>query len=475
METQSLTITGKKSAGIAMSAPMGVAWAFVAVVCVVLFGLGIRNALLISALAITGLALGIMQNRCGRTFPTPIVPVAALILTGSSAYVFYPLIQSDAIVSLQIPYKVDEYRSALFLYLISALALCAGSVISLRQPRLSTHPFKISGISINGFAPYALVLSIIPIFLVLAGFGLNGLLRRSHYLEIAGSPGAVSLSLLAMPIGGAALIFITLYPGTKLLWKCVAALILILYVLVYLGTGSRGIGLVSVLFGITWIVVRRSKKVVKVAIALMAGWFSLMLISAVLQLRVLEGDAGIVPAISFMTGDDFSWTIRGGEIFGNILFGLPLAGQIMQVDRLPMYGFWTSVTPLPSSYTRWEEFRPYVSWANATPYNALGELYDYGLAYVLVYMFTVGVVLGLIDNFLVRFPGVWNPLITFATTSAGLLFSTGLFQYPLRNTTRYLWYLIFAMALIVAVMYFKRVLVRKASLRSYRVGSIDRL
>lgn len=419
----------------------------VSIVSLVLFTpflqlMGFKEALLTGALAISGLALRTLQVRSNTAVPIPFIPIFVLLIAGTSAYLYYPSIQDSALVSMDIPYDSDQYFHALTLFVAAACALWFGAILIIRPKRQIVERRQWDAKQIRSWTPVIFLGALVPPALVLYGFGFDGLIERRHYLYIPGSSGAVSLSLLALPIGVALISFVLVHKLTSPLARITSVLFMALYLVMYLATGSRGLGLLPLIFLLVALVIRRPRPVTALFIAFITIPLTLWGISFPLQIRLWGEGAGIQPVLQYLSSDDLAWKIDLGRIFGNILFGLPLAGQILQSDELPSFGFWTSVSPLPSGMTRWAELQPLVSWGPATPYNALGELADYGAVYFCGYLITIGAAFGLMDNLIARHHGVLRQLLFLAALSTATLFSTGLLQYPLRNSTRYIWYLI---------------------------------
>lgn len=414
----------------------------------------VGESILLGAVALSLIAVRSLQRKSGRLIPVPVIPVTALILSGAAAFLYYPQIQDDALVSMDIPYNQSQYALALFIYVVAALLIWAGGWLILKPVTIVASQKGKMAFDVRLWGPFLLIATAIPIALVVYGFGIEALFERRHYLDIPGSAGAVSLSLLAMPIGAAVSSFVMLHPKTTMATRSLAILVLVCYLCVYAGTGSRGLGLVPAIILIVCVLVRRLSLIVYTSLAVVASYVSLSAMSLTLQVRQNAGSAGILPTFAFLVSDDYSWRIDPAELFGNILFGLPLTGQIATTDRLPAFGFWTSISPLPSGLTQWDELQPLVSWGPATPYNALGELLDYGLLQFLFYIFCIGAVFALIDNSVAKYSGFLRDIILLACLSTSILFTTGLLQYPLRNTSRYIWYLITALLVAKLVIYF---------------------
>lgn len=404
--------------------------------------IGLKEALLTAALALSGLALRTLQVRSKTTVPISFIPIFVLLISGTSAFLYYPSIQESALVSMDIPYDSSQYVRALTLFATAAIALWIGAILVIQPRRQPSEQKSWDTRQIRSWTPLIFLGMSVPPALVLYGFGIDGLVERRHYLYIPGSSGAVSLSLLALPMGVALISFVLVHKSTSTLARIASLLFMVLYLVMYLATGSRGLGLVPLIFLLVALVIGRPRPIIALVLACTTIPLALWGISFPLQIRLWGEGAGIQPALQYLLSDELTWRIDFGRIFGNILFGLPLAGQIIESDELPAFGFWTSVSPLPSGLTRWAELQPLVSWGPATPYNALGELADYGAAYFCGYLIAIGAAFGAVENVVARHHGVLRQLLFLAALSTATLFSTGLLQYPLRNSTRYVWYLI---------------------------------
>lgn len=417
--------------------------------------IGQEESLLATSLALSIICLRTLQSRSGTVVPIPFIPVVVLLVGGTSAYLYYPSIQNSALVSMDIPYDPTQYGKALVLFTVAAAAIWCGGLLTLKPASQRVEQSFWSHKQVRKWTPYILLLALVPPALVLYGFGIAGLIERRHYLHIPGSSGAVSLSLLALPIGAALVSFVIVHKATGTLARIASVGLLLAYVIVYLATGSRGLGILPIIFMLVALVIGNPRPFAGIISIITTIPLALWGVSLPLQIRLWGEGAGIRPALQFISSEHVTWKVDFGQIFGNILFGLPLAGQIIGSDRLPAFGFWTSVSPLQSGMTRWAELQPLVSWGPATPYNALGELTDYGVPYLLGYLVVVGAVFGLVNNLIMRHRGVLRQLLLLAALSTATLFSTGLLQYPLRNSTRYVWYLIlivFACSFVVLLL-----------------------
>ncbi len=170
-----------------------------------------------------------------------------------------------------------------------------------------------------------------------------------------------------------------------------------------------------------------------------------------LNVRSTSGGAGLSPFLHRLHEHPELWyQSHPGPVFGNLLFGVPLTGQIalLRGDTLPLHTFVTSINPLPGMFTDWSTVNQDLGLNQFTPFNALGELAGYGWPYAIGTMLVIGLVLGFAYRVTDQLTATMSTIATLALTSASAIFTCALLQYNLRSGLRIVWY---ALALVVVM------------------------
>lgn len=376
----------------------------------------------------------------------PLAGIVVLALSGCLAlgYSFYPLIENEALVSMRIPFSRQAYDAAFGVIFLSIVSIFFGGLLFLRPPvhrQIEGESNRLERL-VSLHAGKLLALSLIPLILYIVGYGPGGLIERRHYLEMAGPQLVVSASSIFGPVGAVLAAIVLIVRQSPRHLRTTAGLLLGGYFVVMLATGSRAVAVLPLI--LLWLFVEfRKPGKFGVSISVVASLFSVVaLLNASLVFRLEAVGAGLLPYVRVLTDNSERLSeVRFGQLVGNVLFGVPLTGDIVMSGKLDQQYFWTSINPLPGGLTEWGSILGELSWGPATPFNTFGELFAYGAIYVVIFMFCVGALVSGLDNIIFSFDGALRQTLTLVAVISLLLFASAVFQYPVRNASRIVWYL----------------------------------
>ncbi|WP_104138143.1 hypothetical protein [Arthrobacter sp. ZGTC131] len=376
----------------------------------------------------------------------PLAGIVVLALSGCLAlgYSLYPLIENEALVSMRIPFSRLAYDAAFAVIFLSIVSIFFGGLFFLRPParrQIEDESNRLE-VLVSLHAGKLLALSVIPLILYIVGYGPAGLLERRHYLEMAGPQLIVSASSIFGPVGAVLASIVLIVRRSPRHLRTTAGLLLGGYFVVMISTGSRAVAVLPLILLWLFIEFRKPGKL-GAAISVVGSLFSVVvLLNASLVFRLEAVGAGLLPYLDVLTEkSDRLFEVRFGQLVGNVLFGVPLTGDIVMSGQLDQQYFWTSINPLPGGLTDWSSILGELSWGPATPFNTFGELYAYGIIYVVMFMFSVGALVSGLDNIISSFDGALRQTLTLVAVISLLLFASAVFQYPVRNASRIVWYL----------------------------------
>ncbi len=199
------------------------------------------------------------------------------------------------------------------------------------------------------------------------------------------------------------------------------------------------------------------RSISKSKIALMF-WFLLLPIMFYLPLFLRGGRLGLInlPSnILFLVSSKgiISLYFNGIEqVVMSTTFGLPLSYMVAHSQKIPSEYFATEISPLPSfmaipGMPGWYDIAPMLRINTYTPYNAIGELINYGLAYFFFYYICIGIVVFYFDRFVFRLrrndAGIFLRMLVYCCVILVFLSLALSTQYNLRASTRFIYYALF--------------------------------
>jgi hypothetical protein len=283
--------------------------------------------------------------------------------------------------------------------------------------------------------------TVIPVGILILGKG-SALWNGEKDAAIAGFEPLARLGGLLAPIA----MLLCAYYAARGMRRTAATWIFGVYVVVLAASATRLVGAAPLL----WLLggylggdasTRKEVATARWCVALLASY---ILFSLVLTLRNLP-ERGLLPYSEFLLNNPDALWRSPADAVGNILFAVPLANVVAyESPRLPLADLLTSVSPAPSSMTDWSTVAPTLRVHAFIPYNALGELLNYGIA-VTVTFFAVA-------SFCFSSLFANSRRAALPVRIAGEIFSLGLvglflvvsLEYNLRAAARYAWIALFA-------------------------------
>ena len=287
----------------------------------------------------------------------------------------------------------------------------------------------------------------LPLILTIVGIGPDNIWWRSDYLVEHYHYFLIAGSLLSLP---AVLYLGAITPSRRnITWRVSCGFIFVLYMLIYLAMSTRQI-VVIIVFYIAGLSLGGARR--KVIAPLVTMWvLSLpLLLQIPLQLRGMPHQ-GLAPLFNNLISIATDTRISTGYIdaidagIRNLTFGVPLSGYVGSRPPIPIEALGSSLNPLPSfipvpGLPPWENFQESLRATKYIPYNALGELLNYGWPWLTFYYMLVGLLAAWLEVSANYFQRQRSQLGYIVGCGMLLLFSIVSTQYNLRSATRLLWY-----------------------------------
>jgi hypothetical protein len=299
-----------------------------------------------------------------------------------------------------------------------------------------------------------LAVSAIALMFLVAGVGPLNLIERSLYLPVVSQP-VKSMGLMFTPIAslGLGTLFIR---GSRWSWRMAALLINLLALIIFFALASRSGAATAMLFAVGILMGRRDSRG---AMALAAVWVVLAGILLVLALA-LRGfpTQGVTPFVNILMVEGLDVLVHHSgtgigmvALVGSFPMSLPLTAVVMLAQSLTPADLVASISPLPGVMSGWYQIVDRLRVTPYAPYNAVGELLNYGLSIALPYFFVVGAFFAKLD-YRVRSSLNREQWITAAGVfGLTLMFSLTAIQYNLRSATRVIYYLLVIEAFLLVL------------------------
>jgi hypothetical protein len=404
------------------------------------------------AVLAVGVALGFVETvailRRAGSFTATLFPMLAVNVVLLLGMVLWPVVASRAIVSVGLVVSAADLRGAAIVGIAFALAYTIG-VLIVGPPGLG-HSMRERLTSIR-----------LPVWpLVLVGFGILGItflaygsaLLRGDYLSATGPAWAATASVTLTPVAVVALC-VAAFRKSRL--RVIAVLGVVLWIAVLFGRSSRYLAAIPAFLLLGAYMAGRAK--IRPWVWVVVVISTLVLLQLPLALRVHADGVGFLTLSEALIQDPggIFASIDPAAILGNILFSSPLTA-VVSARSIPADAFWASITPAFGDFADWDTYRAELRIDQTTPYNALGELASQGLIAVVAMGLIVGVIIALAERIAQRLPGTTGSIAVLAVMAVTALYSVTILQYNLRTSTRLLWYLIAAIAVLWLISLFFR-------------------
>ena len=373
-----------------------------------------------------------LSRRCHGFTPAALIVAIVLSVSILGAYL-YDNISSEAAVSADLATDSAALQTAVVIAFVFCTCVTAGALLATVGQREAQAP--LSGIRLPKRP--LLIAGYLSLFLLVLGRG-RALIYAPYYLDSSGPRVALIIGTSTAAVGALALCVAFFQERSS---KWIAGMGITGFAIAHFAVATRQLALLPALILAGYLLAPSSEKKrvgpVKVTAVVAATIF---LIHLVLYLRASPYGVGISPFLRLLQENPHLFAgFKFSEIFGNILFATPLTATVANLD-VSLAAFFTSINPLPSTYTDW----PTLLWTLRinynTPYNGLGELRAVGWTVLVIYATLVGAIFTTcmrIARSLAPSAAIVTRVLIIALTT---LYSLDLLQYNLRSGTRLVWY-----------------------------------
>lgn len=364
--------------------------------------------------------------------------------SGRSDYTFYNIYPSDLYC-----------LSSVAAHFLSAFGLYFGYTFCVRLNSFSVKSlgsvlYEFSVISGNKYVVYInFSVAIVSIFSHIFTYGFGDLLSRDYYMPEAGGVAPVIAQLSAI-VG---LILASLTIGSNdFKIKLVGLFLSVLFVLLMFSKGSR-FSVAGFVLALIIPIMSSSKGEFKYYKLIM---LIILIVSVVPLLHVVlyfrsDSVYGLFiylqkfgDALNSLPDGDFQsvW-----DIVFNLTFSVPVT-EITTYGDNSINNILIALNPAPGGLAGWYEIADLRRVSVDVPYSAMGELYGYSPLVCFLYMLIAGYFITYIQFYSENFSTLARFVGLISAVSLGLLFAILAPQYPLRNITRLVYYMLLIFILI---------------------------
>jgi hypothetical protein len=419
----------------------------------------VRPLILLAVGIVTVAQVAVLRWATGRTMPFAAVVIVILNTVGATGYLYFRDVAQAGPVSAALAVGASEYDAAGRAFALASLAVLAGGLVgsigrhwanvsSMRAEDLITAVARLPGTPL-------LLGCAVPLLFTTFGTGVVEVVSRPQYLYTGGPSWMAGVGDALTPIGmtGAALILFENRRRTHRGWAC---MLLVAYVALLLSRDTRLLAVMPLALFASFVLQGQGRKRGRVALlaaGTAAAASALFLLQLTLALREQVVGAGLAPYLAALARDPgLAFTSTGGGVAGafqNVLFSVPLTGYLAaDLSSLPASALSTSLSPLPSGFTDWENIAPLLRLNIYTPYSALGELAVHGALVLSLYFAVVGYLASRLQILSARLPGFRPLVLQLVLGTLFLFFSFTALEYNLRSSTRLIWYAVLIYVLV---------------------------
>jgi len=381
--------------------------------------------------------------------------ILVYVITSFGGYFIYPEIDdsiaggSAALVLTQqeLSRTMEAFFYLLYAFIVGACCyvLLSGKFVSVRHRPGQIRPKLKIKRSVRVLLLLAVIFSLVSLIF---GFGLEEIFWRTDYLSERNKYLVILGKALVLP----ALLFLGYLFGIakSTYYKVFLSLMLIIFMTVLFSMATRRLALAPILFFMGSLAANpKSKATIMFLYISFAIAPLLMQLAFVLRALPVQGLMPFAAIITHtaLTNDHVSLL----SPIKNFLFSFPLAGTVMDLPSLDFSYLLTSLNPLPGFMTDWYEINQNLVLNTYTPFNALGELLNYGLTLSVGIYFFFGFYFAHLDKIIrARFVQQKGLLLALMLFGISILFILTSLQYNLRSAMRLIYYTMF-IELVIAL------------------------
>lgn len=402
------------------------------------------------------MSIGAFSGRLAPPYLSPVtITSGALLALGLLGSAFYSAVQYAAEGgSAAIFLSEEQTRDTLIILATAATCVLVAGLLTVSVGPRIAKPAEGFHIHLDSRWRFWLLLgSFTPLLITVVVTGGDLLVRGLYIDEAVQDAGILSI---AGQLSVAAVIALGYIAGAAGGWPRFMALIGgASYFLLFFSGGSRRLALFPVLFAVGLLAARRNKWTVM--LLLLSIPLSLYLIRTALYLRGLP-EHGLLPYLAALPGLA-DYPVGWDSILKNVLISFGIIGAtVFQRAPIDPAVFWVSVNPLPGAAAGWYEAASTLRINYYTPYAGVGELANYGPAYLIGFFLVVGVILGVFDLQVQALIRDKAPVLALVVVGLTGLFVLYMVQYNLRSASRMI---IYGIAASLAIAIVHRAMVRR--------------
>jgi hypothetical protein len=377
-----------------------------------------------------------------------ISPIAVILFAYLATAILGPLGltgNGPGTVSAKITLTPDEVYQTFLIFVVAVGSLCVGALfLALLSPRTSIDLGSSKpSIGAPGLRRVVGLLAVVPLLLAVVGFGLDNLLFRASYSTTsAGDIVPTAGKILALP--AVAIVSWLGKTSKSAISKVTAYSVVILYTVLLLSLSTRAFALVPLMVALGWLASNPRSARARWLMPLTAV-SSILLLQTPLALRAANPyQHGLLPYVqTLFSGQD--QTISVLNAVSNLLFSFALTGAVaLHTSHLSASYFYLAIDPRLGQWTDWYLYQPELRINLVTPYNALGELANYGWPYLIAFFAMVGLIFEYFERRIIHLLRVGYPVFALLLFALCCYFVLESLQYNLRSASRVLYYLIAA-------------------------------
>lgn len=242
--------------------------------------------------------------------------------------------------------------------------------------------------------------------------------------------------------------------------KVIALFYFTTIMLIGIGTGSRLAFVYLAVFAL--LIYQTSKNTTKDKIILVLNiMLSFIFLSFLMTLRMLP-DHGILPYLSSVFNN--SKAVGDSIVFNtyySFIFGVFVSAKTLMENMPDWNNILIAVNPVTGNMAGWYEIAPNMRLNRFAPMSANGEVFTMGKTFTFIFFTVIGVIFTYFETQMRKFFKNKKRVIGFIIALLSILFVGMSFEYNLRSTMRYIYYITFV---IVVAGYLSRY--------SYKIGLV---
>jgi hypothetical protein len=384
-------------------------------------------------------ALGILLRRIPLSFASPVYVLIGtyLLLLIGGTFLYDPAYRGGSGVRLFLSRDDSYAMAASVMWLLTAFSLGASLFASPRHRNpISMRRAIGRGMQFSSMRAVAgLLLACCSLLLIVFGVGLENVYSRTGYMAEEHHIIKI-IGYACLPVGVIALGAVSAKRNSLFRAAAIAGAIASLALTLALNT--RMFCLVPALFFGGAAMLRQNRMLLRVALiaSIIIAPF-LLIVPLTGRSMTTQGVLSLPDLLHELSRTHLDTSAHA--VLNNLFVSAPITTRTMATavdDNLHYVA--VGINPLPGFMTDWKSSQRRIN--GATPFNAVGDLLRGGLPIGMLYFALVGIYFSHIGHNIRS--SVRSPLSLFALMALSYIFAFMTLQYPLRNSTRLIYYMI---------------------------------